>query len=282
MRPIARYAAYVALMVVTGLLSSGLVTFAISGVVAMQLAPEGTEFTEAMSAFISSDTPLVLALGIVPTSLAFAIIALIVTRGRREELRFWSAPPLDFVIGSVGMIAVSTAAGALVSLLGLVDNGALAKLNDIFSNMTWDVRLLMLPVTAIGPGVSEELFFRGFVLGKGQRVVGTTAAVIISALAFGAVHVDPGHVIAASLMGGYLAFVVLRTGSLWVTIVAHVMNNALATLAPELNGTGATDRMESVIGLIAGVAVGALMVLVMVRRHPMPDRTPAPPPPPDL
>ena len=57
------------------------------------------------------------------------------------------------------------------------------------------------------------------------------AAAVISGLIFGSVHLTTGNVAAAfqlSVLGGVLAWLYERTGSIWPTIAVHMVNNALA------------------------------------------------------
>jgi membrane protease YdiL (CAAX protease family) len=60
----------------------------------------------------------------------------------------------------------------------------------------------------------EELFFRGFLYGGLRRRLPFPVAAVISAVVFGAVHLNEANVYE-------------RTGSLWSTIAIHVTNNAI-------------------------------------------------------
>lgn len=265
----AAHLAVVAAVLAAALSASLLVT---TGLIAALLLAQGTpiaELSDAIATTFGAREPASLAIAIVGTALPLAVGALLMARRLGplpEILRLVSARTGDVVWSVVGMVAVSTAAGALVSLLGLVEEGALAELNAQFMAMPMSTRLLMVPATALAPGIAEELFFRGWALSRGLRYASRTWAVVVSSLAFGVVHFDPGHMLAASLMGLYLAFVVMRTGSLLPVVVGHVANNALATLAPELNGTAGGDTAWTVGGLVGGALVGALMMWLIARR----------------
>jgi membrane protease YdiL (CAAX protease family) len=94
--------------------------------------------------------------------------------------------------------------------------------------------LLALVVISVGPLV-EELLFRGVLLSALQRWhVGW--AVSISSMAFGLAHL-PGLQFQwyalpdLVLLGCVLAWLRLRSGSIWPAILAHGTNNLLAVLA---------------------------------------------------
>jgi membrane protease YdiL (CAAX protease family) len=82
--------------------------------------------------------------------------------------------------------------------------------------------------SALGP-FAEELFFRGL----GVRVLGTlgaVAAIVVSAVVFGLVH---GLLVALPTLvvfGLGLAWLRIRSGSLWPSVFAHALFNSLGIL----------------------------------------------------
>ena len=86
---------------------------------------------------------------------------------------------------------------------------------------------LLIVAVVWGP-VGEELFFRGFVLPGLVRRFGVPAAVVLSSGLFALFHVVPGMLVPTFLLGAALAWIYLRTGSIWPSIMAHSLQNALA------------------------------------------------------
>lgn len=71
-------------------------------------------------------------------------------------------------------------------------------------------------------GVGEELLFRGVIQGGLDGVIGSTGALVIASLIFGAMHaVSRPYFIIATLMGLYLGWLYLATGNLLIPIVVH-------------------------------------------------------------
>ena len=94
---------------------------------------------------------------------------------------------------------------------------------------------LALLVVSLGPLV-EELLFRGALLSALLRRMHAGWAVAVSSLLFACVHLpDLGFLWYAvpnlALLGAVLAWLRLRSGSLWPAVVAHGMNNLLAVAA---------------------------------------------------
>ena len=102
-----------------------------------------------------------------------------------------------------------------------------------------DQLALGLFTVAILAPVTEEVYFRGIVLGWMRRHWGLAWAVGLSSLVFGIMHLKwltpggtGGMVATAELvaMGVLLALVAVRTGSLWASFVTHGVNNLCAAL----------------------------------------------------
>jgi len=92
---------------------------------------------------------------------------------------------------------------------------------------------LTVPGVVLGAPVAEELLFRGYLFAAlAPSRVGKFGAVIITAALWAVAHAGPAPwpiVGAIFMMGLVLGFVLLRFGSLWVTIVLHAMWNAIQT-----------------------------------------------------
>ena len=97
--------------------------------------------------------------------------------------------------------------------------------------------LWLFSATLLAP-VSEELVFRGILLNLWQRRWGTTRAVIFSAIAFGAVHLQ--YAVFATVAGVFFALVYLKYRSLWPGTLLHSLYNVVA--APLLAGRIALEK----------------------------------------
>ncbi|MBN9546457.1 MAG: CPBP family intramembrane metalloprotease [Alphaproteobacteria bacterium] len=93
---------------------------------------------------------------------------------------------------------------------------------------------------AVMAPLTEEVYFRGIVLGWMRRHWGMAWAIGLSSLVFGAMHLKwlmPGgtsgmvSTVELVAMGVLLALVAVRTGSLWTSVITHAVNNLCAALA---------------------------------------------------
>lgn len=94
------------------------------------------------------------------------------------------------------------------------------------------IPLLWLVLVLIAP-LSEEIFFRGFLFkGIQNSRIGAAGAVIITSLAWSAIHTQyDAYGIASIFVGGLLlGFARLKSNSIYPPIVMHALQNIIATI----------------------------------------------------
>lgn len=104
--------------------------------------------------------------------------------------------------------------------------GSLDRLGQAAESTGLSFWVMALSTAVVAP-VYEELLFRGYVFKGLSRSAGPGVAIGVSALLFAAFHGDPLHAIAVLPMGLFLGWLRWRTGSLWPSMVAHGLNNAV-------------------------------------------------------
>lgn len=112
--------------------------------------------------------------------------------------------------------------------------------------------------------IAEEVLYRGVVYKRLRNLFGTVAAIILSAVIFGLVHVNLVQFLYAGIMGLLLAYLFEMTGKLYTSILGHIAANLAAVVRQE---TGWLDFAyePTVVGigtsLILLIAVAALLLL---------------------
>jgi membrane protease YdiL (CAAX protease family) len=124
------------------------------------------------------------------------------------------APPLYLLVLQVAVLVTP-----FLPSLGLLD-----ELGESIKGAPWP---LVLVAGAIFPGISEEIFCRGF-LGRGLVarwgvIIGTLLASII----FGLIHVEPVQAVYAAFI---LQFIYIASKSLLAPMLLHALNNSIAFL----------------------------------------------------
>jgi membrane protease YdiL (CAAX protease family) len=97
-----------------------------------------------------------------------------------------------------------------------------------------DAAVVVLLVISIGAPLSEELLFRGFIFsGLAKSRLGLVGTSLLTALLWSAMHV--GYSIFGLVevlgIGLYLSWLLVRTGSLWVTVFCHAVYNTVVALS---------------------------------------------------
>ena len=91
--------------------------------------------------------------------------------------------------------------------------------------------LYTLIVIAVVPAIGEELFFRGYLQQKiGKWLKNPHTAIVITAFLFSVIHLDPQGIIPRFSLGVLLGYLYYWSGSLWLPILAHFVNNAQAVI----------------------------------------------------
>ena len=81
---------------------------------------------------------------------------------------------------------------------------------------------------------AEEVFFRGFLLAALVSVIGGLRGALASSAIFSIAHLNVGTLLPIFVMGMLLAWLYLRTGSIWPSFVAHAAQNLIALTVLEL------------------------------------------------
>lgn len=172
-------------------------------------------------------------------------LAVVLIIGAPRLLRLWSGKiGLARLLGFRRLLQwrdiLYAAIGYVVSYAALILVGSLAALVPGFNanqpqntgfSMTLapgDALVVFVSLVVIAP-VLEEIIFRGYLFGTLRRSVPVWAAAIITSLLFGLAHGQWNvgiDVFLLSLVSCYLRY---RTGSLWASILLHVLKNGVAT-----------------------------------------------------
>ncbi len=126
---------------------------------------------------------------------------------------------------------------------------------------------------AILPALGEELFFRGIIQKILSERRNVHLAIWVSAFVFSAIHMQFYGFFPRLLLGAFLGYLLFWSGNLWLPIIAHFTNNAVAVVFYYLkfNDVQVFD-FENVgsgntwwLGVISGAFVIAGIVLIRKR-----------------
>ncbi|MBR6094162.1 MAG: CPBP family intramembrane metalloprotease [Lachnospiraceae bacterium] len=145
---------------------------------------------------------------------------------------------------SIKLPKIRQALGSIVIWAGafLICQTLLALLSTLFPVMTESSEMISESITDAGfipailvvgicPAIAEEGAFRGFLFGTLKSKTKLMIAVLISAAVFGIYHMNLLQFFTGLFMGIVMALMVYKSGSIFTSVIFHMLNNSLAVIA---------------------------------------------------
>ncbi len=219
------------------------------------------------------------------------LFAIFWTKPRIHYLGITTKPAMaTLLIGSVGIILAQPTINWLADLnqhvhlptaLGGVETwmknseAKAAEMTKLFTKGTTVKSLVLnLFVVAFMAALSEELFFRGML----QKVLiesfnNKHVGVWVGAVFFSALHMQFYGFLPRMLMGVYLGYLFVWSGSLWPGMMAHFINNGMAVFLIWLSNRGIISSDMDKIGaeesppmlIITSIIMVAISLVVVYR-----------------
>lgn len=237
----------------------GIIAFLIAFLYLMLISPFVTAF------FNSIGYGLV---GIITTQIVLAAIALIFAKIIKVDFKEtfpMKLPPLRqffgavFTYGGVYMFTISVTS-VMVALFPQMQE-TIEDLSILTTLMPHP--LVAVLVIAVMPAICEELLMRGFILHsftEYKSIVGILAVGIM----FGVLHFDLFRFIPTAILGMTSAYIVVKTKSLVLPMLYHLVNNIVSVIAMyQLNNLAETDlTIEASYSLIGSIMIYLAIALV--------------------
>ncbi len=180
-----------------------------------------------------------------------------------------SVPVINFLAEFNMNLSLPERLSGLESRIRETESEAEELMNLFLSDTSVSRFVINLIMIAVVPAIGEEFFFRGvlqriFIEWFRNRHVG----IIIAAILFSFMHLQFLGFIPRILLGALFGYMLVWTGSIWVPVLAHFVNNAIAVtfyffynrglIGDELNTVG-SDK-ESIIYTISSIL---FLILIM-------------------
>jgi membrane protease YdiL (CAAX protease family) len=164
--------------------------------------------------------------------LLFAVVAVRWRVGRPafEQLGWTSPSLLQLLLGVAMVLPIWLIASAAQTLAFRFSPPAREELSSLLQGLIGGPFVTLLFALAITPALAEELLFRGLIgrglIGRWGPVWGVAGTSVL----FGVAHGNVGQSLGVIPIGLALHFAYLVTGSLWLPIILHALNNSVAVL----------------------------------------------------
>lgn len=212
----------------------------------------------------------------------FLLPAVIAAAGSNLDARAWlrlrPAPPAALgtaaLVGGAGWFL---GAGVFAAVRALAPAALVAKfdLGRLFEG-PWVEQVGFAVAASVVAPLCEEVAFRGHLAAAFHSRHRPPIAIGASALLFALLHLDPLRGPSLLLLGALYGWLAWRTGSIWPAVVAHAVNNGIASAAGLALGGAAAGAGEPTLGdALVGVAVGAVAVAAAASLFQAVSRRPA-------
>jgi uncharacterized protein len=133
-----------------------------------------------------------------------------------------------FLVGAVNFFALVVPLQMFSQSLAPKELIELFDISGIFKQQTpFELAAVVAGVTLAAP-FCEEFFFRGLLQRGIQSHAGPVRALLLTSVIFSAFHLDPIGFLARCELGFVFGILMLRSGSIWPGVFAHLANNAIS------------------------------------------------------
>jgi len=216
--------------------------------------------------------------GLLGAALVSAVVLLAVTlltarlMGGRVAARVSSGPtrarPLGVAAAIIGLAGLSLACGSAAQLIGLGKAGVTESIAAALRSSNPLRIVLAVLCIGVAPAFAEEGFFRGLMQTRLRARWSRWPAILVTALAFGAFHVDPVQGSEAFVAGVFFGWVVDRFGGIRPSIAAHAFNNAMFVVFASLAASDEPGPRSVTVGVLAAGLVACAGATAVIRsRH---------------
>ena len=183
------------------------------------------------------------------------LLVVLLTKTKPSCIFPFSLPPVRQFLGAA---ALFVGIFFLNSAVGMIQSQWIPNFSDRQNEISSMVRSLppvvALLLIAVQPAVCEELFCRGFLVAAFCKWKHEGLIIFVTALFFGAMHLDLYSFIPTAIMGAFFAFLALRTHSLLFPMIFHFCNNAFSIVmaygAEEVASNSTTALQELSVGIV--------------------------------
>lgn len=154
-----------------------------------------------------------------------------------------------------GVVAFTIATSPLITLVNLISQ--LWVSNRVYESSTQFLSLppfLLIFFVGILAPVCEEVVFRGAILGGYKKEGNVFKAVMLSGILFGLMHMNINQASYALVIGIFLGFLVEATGSLFSSIIFHMLINSGNVILMIVSDSVVNDEMMEQAGEIINTA----------------------------
>lgn len=191
-----------------------------------------------------------------------------------------SVPMMNFIVHCNESIAFPDSLKGFENIIKSMEQKSQQSIDILlgFKNNPSVINLIMsILIVGLLTGLSEELFFRGALQNLFHtRPMNIHYAIWITAVIFSAMHFQFYGFVPRVLIGAFFGYLAVWSGSLWLPVFAHALNNSLVVLSTwllarnsltiDINKVG-TEASSTSATLIAISAIATTLGIIVLYKH---------------
>ncbi|MCM1178458.1 MAG: CPBP family intramembrane metalloprotease [Clostridium sp.] len=159
---------------------------------------------------------------------------------------------------SIATLALAFLMDGVSSLMPPMPESLEAVFKNLMDGPLW---VTLISVSIFAP-FFEEWLCRGMILRGLLQKMKPVWAIVISALFFAVIHMNPWQAIPAFALGVLFGYVYYRTGSLKLTILMHCVNNTFAAIMGHVDAFKDADSFREVLSPVNYICLLVLCALM--------------------
>ena len=162
-----------------------------------------------------------------------------------------SIPLMNSIIDWNQNIALPESFSQFNEYMQQLEKGAEKAVNDITGGNTVGTLIMSILIVGIFTGLGEEIFFRGGLMRLFSCIKGMSphVAIWLTAFLFSALHMQFLGFVPRMLLGVFFGYLTFWSGSLWLPIMIHAVNNSILVTTDWINNRGGSQIDVNSIGL---------------------------------
>lgn len=123
-----------------------------------------------------------------------------------------------------------------------------------------DIWFNLIVISIIAP-IFEEILFRKFLIDRSIKY-GAKVSIILSAVIFALFHGNLNQFFYALLMGGFFAYIYIRTGKITYTIILHIIVNLLGSVVSLFIANSVNNLLSNYTMVDIGIIITYMIFLI--------------------
>lgn len=124
------------------------------------------------------------------------------------------------------------------------------------------IYLASIFVFAVGPGICEEIMFRG-VLIRAYESLGVKKAIVLTSILFGIFHFNIFNLVGPIFLGLIFGITLYKTNSIYAPIVGHITNNSIAVTLGYFIRKNTENMDTKMIESQPGIDIIGIVILII-------------------